>query len=271
MANDHSFSLNSIERAMAILSAFDDRPELALADLARRAQLTEPTALRYTTSLATHGFLERDGDSGRYRLGLKLFELGEKSLRARDPRAVALPHMSRLRDRFEETVNLGMRHGDELVLIEVLESPHSIRKGGQLGERDCWHASSLGKAMLAHLPPDDARALLEHLPRPRLTPHTTTSVEQLLEELEVVREQGFAVDELGTEDDLRSVAAAILDRHGSPQYAIGVAGPATRLTAETAAAIGPALRPAAAEISAALGYLAPAVLDGDRPVEEASA
>ena len=97
MANDHPFSLNSIERAMAILSAFDDRRELALADLARRAQLTEPTALRYTTSLATHGFLERDGDTGRYRLGLKLFELGQRSLRARDPRGVALPHMTRLR------------------------------------------------------------------------------------------------------------------------------------------------------------------------------
>ena len=168
--------------------------------------------------------------------------------------------MARLRDRFEETVNLGMRHGDELVLIEVLESPHSIRKGGQLGERDCWHASSLGKSMLAHLPPDRARALLEHVPRARLTAHTTTSVEQLLEELEAVREQGFAVDELETEHDLRSVAAAILDRHGSPQYAIGVAGPATRLTADTADAIGAALRPAATEISASLGYLAPTAL-----------
>src|SRR3954463_5856373 len=125
MANDHSFSLNSIERAMAILSAFDDRSELALADLARRAQLTEPTALRYATSLATHGFLERDAGNGRYRLGLKLFELGQQALRGRAPRAVALPHMTRLRDRFEETVNLGMRHADELVLIEVLESQHS--------------------------------------------------------------------------------------------------------------------------------------------------
>jgi IclR family transcriptional regulator, acetate operon repressor len=257
MTSDSSFSLNSIERAMAILAAFDNPWELTLADLARSAGLTEPTALRYAASLTTHGFLERDATTGRYRLGLRLFELGQKALRHRDPRAVALPYMSRLRDRFEETVNLGMRHADELVLIEVLESHRSIRSGAQLGERDGWHASSLGKAVLAHLPPEDARALLEHVPRPRLTPHTVTSVEQLLDELEVVRERGFAVDELETEEDLRCVGAAILDRHGDPQYAISVAGPSNRLTADAAEMIGAALREAAEAISAELGYLAP--------------
>jgi IclR family transcriptional regulator, acetate operon repressor len=242
---------------MAIVAAFDTEPERALADLARSTRLSEPTALRYATSLATHGLLERDPDTGRYRLGIRLFELATKALRARDPRAIALPHMARLRSRFEETVNLAMRHGDDLLLIEVLESPRSIRKGARLGDRDDWHASSLGKAVLAHLDREEARALLERQERRQFTPQTITSVERLLDELEAVRAQGFAVDDLENESDLRCVGAAILDRHGSPQYAISIAGPATRLTRETAQEMGADLRESAGLISGALGYLPP--------------
>jgi IclR family acetate operon transcriptional repressor len=254
---DRAFSLASIDRAMAIIHAFDDELELPLADLARRTRLSEPTALRYAASLSTHGLLERDAVSGRYRLGMRLFELGHKALRARDPRAIALPHMTRLRSRFEETVNLAMRHGDDLVLIEVLESPRSIRKGARLGDRDYWHASSLGKAVLAHLDPADARAVLERQERRQFTPHTITSVERLLDELDVVRAQGFAVDDLENETDLRCVGAAILDRRGSPQFAISIAGPATRVTREAALEMGAELREVAALVSAGLGYLPP--------------
>src|SRR6266511_2681662 len=229
MTGDRTFSLAGIDRAMAIIGAFDDQPELALADLARSTGLSEPTALRYATSLATHGFLERDAANGRYRLGMRLFELGHKALRARDPRSIALPYMMRLRGKFEETVNLAMRHGDDLVLIEVLESRRSIRKGARLGDRDCWHASSLGKAVLAHVDRAAARALLERQECRQFTPQTITSVERLLDELDSVRARGFAVDDRENETDLRCVGAAILDRHGVPQYALSIAGPANRL------------------------------------------
>jgi len=253
------FSLAGIDRAMAILAAFDGARELALAELARQTGLSEATALRYASSLTTHGVLERELQTGRYRLGIRLFELGQKALRDRDPRSIALPHMARLRSRFEETVNLAMRHGDDIVLIEVLESPRSIRKGAMLGDRDYWHASSLGKAVLAHLNRDEARMLLERHERRPFTPHTKTSVERLLDELDEVRAQGFAVDDLENETDLRCVGAAILDRQGAPQFAISIAGPATRVTREATVEMGAALRNVAAAVSAGLGYLPPEI------------
>lgn len=255
MNAEGTFSLAGIDRAMAILAAFDDAAELLLADLARAAHLSEATALRYAASLVTHGFLERDADTGRYRLGIRLFELGEKALGSRNPRAIALPHMTRLRSRFEETVNLAMCRGDELVLIEVLESTRSIRKGASPGDRDYWHASSLGKAILAHVSRDEARALFERLERRQFTPGTITSVERLLDELDTVRAQGFAIDDLENESDLRCVGSAILDRHGRPHYALSIAGPANRLTREIAHEMGRELHEAAAMISSALGYL----------------
>jgi DNA-binding IclR family transcriptional regulator len=254
---DKAFSLAGIDRAMAVLAAFDEGHDLPLADLARSTHLSEPTALRYATSLATHGFLERDPDTGRYRLGMRLFELGHKALRTRDPRSIALPHMLRLRNRFEETVNLAMCHGDDLILIEVIESPRSIRQGARLGDRDYWHASSLGKAALAHLDRDEARARLERHERRQFTPQTITSIERLLDELDAVRARGYAVDDLENESDLRCVGAAVLDRHGIPQYAISIAGPANRLTLEVAHGMGFALREAAASISAGLGHVQP--------------
>jgi IclR family acetate operon transcriptional repressor len=244
-----SFSLTSIARAVSILEAFGDSNDLSLADLSRASGLSEATALRYATSLTTHGLLERDPKSGRYSLGMRLFLLGEDALRGRDPRASALPHMRRLRDRFAETVNLAMRNGDELILIEVVESPRSLRLGANLGERDEWGGAALGRAILAQLDEGPARLLLEGAMPSR------EDVERVLAQLPRVRKRGYAVDDGECKPGLRCVGAAVFDRTGAPRYALSVAGPTSRITAASVPAIGAELREAAAAISADLGHL----------------
>ena len=248
MASD-SFSLTSISRAMTILGAFEHSTKLSLADLSRATGLSEATALRYATSLTTHGLLERDPDSGRYGLGMRLYLLGENALRGRDPRGTALPHMHRLRDRFEETVNLAMRNGDELILIEILESPRSIRTGANLGERDEWGTSALGKAILAHVDESEARALLGKAPPLGFDART------VLAQLASVRTAGYSVDNGECQPDLRCVGAPIFDREGVPRYALSVSGPGSRITVESVPTIGAELREVAATISATLGHL----------------
>jgi IclR family acetate operon transcriptional repressor len=249
------YSLVGVDRAVAILNVFDGSGSLALVDIARAAGLSETTTLRYVSSLASHELLEREDASGRYRLGLGLFQLGQRALGIDDPRKTALPVMEELLDRFEETVNLAMRHADELVLVEVLESRRSIRKGARVGDRDDWHASSLGKAVLAALPPDEAWALLERLPRPVRTRRTITSTERLLAHLRGVRRRGYAVDDEEHEVGLRCVGAAIRDRRGAPSFAISVSGPTARLGRERLTEIGGAVSLGAADISLRLGYL----------------
>src|SRR5690348_11456316 len=122
------YSLAGIDRAVSVLEALSAEAPLTLGEIARRSGLNETTAFRYLTSLAAHGLAERAED-GRYRLGLRLFRLGQRALAGRDPRSIALPHMERLLERFDETVNLAARNRDELILIEVLESTRSIKKG----------------------------------------------------------------------------------------------------------------------------------------------
>jgi IclR family acetate operon transcriptional repressor len=248
------YSLAGIDRAVSVLEAFTGDPPLTPVEVARRSRLNETTAFRYLASLVAHGLVER-GDDGRYRLGLRLFQFGQRALAGRDPRLIALPYMERLLKRFDETVNLAVRNRNELILIEVLESTRSIKKGAALGDRDHWHASSLGKSILAWLPAEEARALLAQEPLSACTPETLTSVDELLDDLESVRERGYAIDDEESELDLRCLGAAILDVRGRPSYAISISGPANRFTSELSEAMAQDVKVAADAISKRLGYL----------------
>jgi IclR family acetate operon transcriptional repressor len=261
------YMLAGIDRAVAILDACGTTPAPSLVEIARSAGLSDATASRYLTSLAAHGLIERDEATRRYRLGLRLFQLGQRALSGRDPRAVALPFMERLLERFGETVNLAMRHADELILIEALESTRSIKKGATVGDRDHWHASSLGKAILAALPKDEARRLAAKCERARYTPRTITDVDELLAHLASVRERGYAVDDEESEAELCCVGIAILDRRGAPSYALSIAGPASRFGLRLIEEIGVELKATAEMISRDLGHASAS--DGAPPSHDA--
>jgi len=253
-ARSVDYSLVGIDRLITVLEALERQGPLTLADVARASSLNEATALRYLTSLCKHSLVERSPVDGRYRLGIRLFQLGQHALRGRDPRRCARPHMEQLLARFSETVNLGMRHGHELVLIDVLESTQSIKKGAAIGDRDHWHASSLGKAMLAALDADAARDLIGSNGLTRYTPETISSAKTLFAQLVRIRQDGYAVDDEESETGLRCIGAAVRDENGEPRYALSIAGPASRVTREHQEEIGKAVRAAATAVSRELGY-----------------
>ena len=216
--------------------------------------MSDATALRYLTSLVAHDFVERDPEAGTYRLGMRLFRLGQRSLSGRDPRAVALPYMERLHERFEETVNLAVRNGDDLVLIEVIQGTRSIRRGAALGDRDVWHASALGKAVLAHLPTHEAQDSLERHGYKRMTARTRGSWQQMSRDLAGIVECGYAFEDREFDDESSCVGSAIFAGDGRVGYALSVSGPAGRFGRERRVEIGEAVRGAAGEISELLGY-----------------
>lgn len=243
-----------LDRAMAVLEALEAHPGGSLAQIARATGLSDPTALRYLVGLQRHGLVERDAVTGRYSLGVRLFELGQRAIRQRDPRRVALPVLSELHDRFGETVDLAMRHGDRLILVEAMVATHSLGKGAIVGEEDLWHCTSLGKAILAALPEAEARGIVERRGMERFTMRTLTDVDMLLRDLERVRERGYAVDDEESELGLRCVGAVVRDHRAAPAYAISVSGPEHRLRTANVDEVGEAVRDAAARISAQLGY-----------------
>lgn len=251
------YHIVAVERALSVLGAFEQSAEWRLVDIARATGLTETTALRYLSTLVEHQMVERD-EEGVYRLGMRLFQLGQRALGRPDVRHIAFPQMEALLERFEETVNLAVQSRDHVVIIDVLESRQSIRKGAAVGETDHWHSSGLGKAILAGLPEAEAVSLLEHQGLPQHTAHTLSSIQAILGQLAEVRSRGYAIDDEEGEPGLRCVAAAVRDRRGRPKYAISVSGPAQRLRSEIIPEIGEAVVVAAGHVSRALGDLVPA-------------
>src|SRR5262249_38951963 len=150
----------------------DERRDLALSEICYRVDLPKTTVFRYLQTLCACGFVTHDPDTDLYRIGLRVWELGQSVHEPLRMREFALPVMRDLRDQFNETVNLGVLNGFDVVYLEIIESRRSLRMQAQLGGRDPIYSTALGKAVLAFMPEDQWQV---HLP-PDLTPRTERTI-----------------------------------------------------------------------------------------------
>ena len=240
-----SGGVQSIERAFDLLEMLADADgALGLSELATVSGLPLPTVHRLMRTLVKRGYVRQEA-SRRYTLGSRLIRLGETSSRMLG--TWLRPFLAQLVRLTGETANLAMLDGDEVVYIAQVPSLHQMRMFTEPGRRVQPHCTAVGKALLAQLPPGEARALLERAGMPAYTPATITDPDLLLAHLEVIRKQGYAVDEGEQEVGVRCFAVAVPDTPGS--LAISTSGPQTRMTDDAAARIVPALRSTASEIS----------------------
>lgn len=245
-------SLIGVERTVRILQALEQAETANLADVSRTAGLNEATVLRYLTTLTSLGFVERQ-ESGRYRLGWEVYRLGRRALEGHVPREAVRPTMEALRSEFNETVNLAYRKDDEVVVVDVLEGTRAVKKISDVGQSDPWHASALGKALMATDPDDQWRRLLDRVGMDRLTQHTITTVAAMAKEIAETRRRGYAVDHEESDEDLTCVAAVISTPPGMEQLAISVSFLTHRLPEDGLEIAGTRIVEAAREISRRLG------------------
>ena len=240
-----SGGVQSIERAFDLLEMLADAGgALGLSELANASGLPLPTVHRLMRTLVNRGYVRQE-TSRRYTLGSKLIRLGETSSRTLG--TWLRPFLAQLVRLTSETANLAMLDGDEVVYMAQVPSPHSMRMFTEPGRRVRPHSTAVGKALLAELPPEQARAVLERGGMPAATPATITDPDLLLAHLEVIRKQGYAVDEGEQEVGVRCFAVAIPD--APAPLAVSTSGPQARMTDDAAARIVPALKRIAAEMS----------------------
>ncbi|MFE7441035.1 IclR family transcriptional regulator [Streptomyces chartreusis] len=241
--------MRSVKTAFRVIDAVAEHQPVGLSELARRLGLAKATVQRSLAVLAEEGWIKQDGqDITRWvlsdRARLVAQRVGDHA-RLRD---AALPSIARLHSDTLETIHLAVPDGHQVVLIERLDSTHPVRAVRPIGSSLPLHASSNGKAILAHLPEDEIRAYLDQgLASPAR--NTKTDPDALLVELKLVRERGYAVADEEAADGVASVAAAIRPHGRTAVAAMSISGPVSRIRPEIYHYYGEKVKEAAEAVS----------------------
>lgn len=251
--------IKSVAKAIEILNLFSpEEPRLSLGEIAARLNLPKPTAHNLLATLAAYGIVERT-DDGRYALGTALIPLTQAVRVNVELRDRAAPLLRELADASRESVYLTVRDGDHALYIYAVESPRRLLARTAIGERVLLHCTSVGKAILAALDPTEVEEFMERQMAqgrlPAFTEATITRPEDLMAELETIRQQGFAVDRGEHEVGTYCVGAAIFDRQGRVLGSCSVSGADPEIVGARLAALSEQVMHVADEISRRMGYV----------------
>ncbi|TDV54929.1 IclR family transcriptional regulator [Actinophytocola oryzae] len=226
-------------------------------ELSRRLRMPKTTVQRALQTLWTAGWICPSGaEPTSWVLTNRALHIGQRALPDLGVRDAALPVMKELRRETGETAHLMVLEGDRAVLIEKVETEHPVRAVITLGSAVPLHGSSNGKAMLAHRPVEEVRAIVgDHLDR--YTERTIVDWAEFLVELERVRERGFATNSGEWRSDIAAVASPIFDHEGRTQASLSISTPGSRMTDELRPRYGALVTEAARRVSATLGYRRP--------------
>ncbi|WP_161631705.1 IclR family transcriptional regulator [Pseudonocardia asaccharolytica] len=221
-----------MQRAIAVLDALADAgTEVGTNEIARRTGVNVSTISRLLSTLATAGLVQHVPATGRYRLGVRILQLASAARETLDIRTLARPHLEEIAGLTSETATLSIPGEHEVMTLDFVQSPRSVRSVAQVGRNSVRYATSVGKVFLAHggrLPAELTA----------FTPRTIADRAALEAEIRIVRERGFATARSEREPDLHAVAVPILDQHAELVAILGVQGPASRFgEAEMAAAV----------------------------------
>ena len=248
------YKLQAIDRAFSVLDLLGQSAKpMGLAQVTDALHLHKSTVHRFLMVLERHRMVERTPE-GNYRLGLKLYDLGNRAVQQYDLRDRVQPHLRRLVSETGETAHLCIMEKALVVYLEKIEPSRSVRMTSRIGTSNPVYCTAVGKAMLSMLPQDEMREILGRIRYVRLSKKTLMSEEELLRDLEKTRRRGYAVDDEEVEEGVRCVGAAILDSTGHPVAAVSVSGPSFRMTVQNVRSIATLLVECVQAISADLGY-----------------
>jgi IclR family acetate operon transcriptional repressor len=252
-----STAVQSLDRALRILAIVAEGDGLSLSEVAGRSGLAASTAYRMLTTLQTHGMVEFAEQQQLWSIGVEAFRIGSAFLRSRKLVDRARSVMQELMEKTGETANLGVAEDDYVVFISQVETHQAIRAFFRPGTRSPFHASGIGKAILAYLSPNRVVAIVEKTGLESFTAMTLSHRNDLEADLEGIRARGWSVDDEERYPGMRCVAAAIFNEFAEPVGGISISGPTVRVTPDRLAVIGPEVHDAAAAVTTMIGGVLP--------------
>jgi DNA-binding IclR family transcriptional regulator len=249
------YKVQVLDRALAALAALSNSAsDCSLAELCPALGLHKSTAHRLMMVLEQHRLVVKSPETGRYRLGLRLYELGSRAIDGLDLRGRARPYLDRLQERFGETVFFCILDEGQVFYVDKVESQRSVRTACTVGSRAPAYCTAVGKAMLSDLPDTEVATIVRKSGLKAITANTITTLARLKNELRAVRSRGYAIDDEEKEEGLRCVGAVVHAHSRKLSAAMSISGPAFRMTKERIPEVAQALMQAAGALSTELGY-----------------
>ena len=247
--------IQSMARAAKILEhlAYNGNNE-SLSNISRALELNKSTVFTLISTWEQLGYVQQNQDTGKYSLGLKLFELGQVVYSSMDLRANAMPFLRELAAQYGETVHLSVLSDGEVVYIDKVASPRSIRIGSHIGGRNPAHCTGVGKILLSGLSEKQLDKIISEKGLRRFTESTITDPDELKRHIRQVEIQGYALDKEEIEPGLFCVAAPIKNHQGTIIAAISLSGLADRMKQGNIEDIAAGLKETAKKISRRFAY-----------------
>jgi len=247
--------VQSVDRALTILELLSEYNDgLGITEISGKIELHKSTVHRLLATLIYKGFVEQDSETNKYKVSLKLFEIGTKRVEGTDIMNVSKPFTTSLMDSLNEVVHLVIRDKNDIVYIDKVEANNTIRMASTIGKRSPLYCTSVGKAMLAFMSEVEVDEVWTSSNIQSLTDNTIVDYVKFKEELKKIKEYGYSVDDEENELGVRCVGAPVFNRSGEIEGAISISGPTTRVTKDKVEEISKEVKKCAYLISKELGY-----------------
>jgi IclR family KDG regulon transcriptional repressor len=252
-------NVQSIERAFKILELLSEAPDgLQITRLSEKVGLSKSTVHRLLATLINMEYVMQDRQTEKYKLGYRVLYLSRNLINDIDIISIAKPFLEDLAQEVNETVHLCIEDKGEVLYIDKIESNQTIRMFSKIGNRAPMYCTGVGKVLLSGMDEAQFNIIAEKTNFIVHTPTTITSKDKLLKECEIIRKQGYAIDNCEHEEGIRCIASPIYDSEGKVIASFSIAGPSNRITmAYISDELIEKTQTTFLEISRLLGYIVP--------------
>ncbi|WP_186033444.1 DNA-binding transcriptional regulator KdgR [Burkholderia gladioli] len=247
-------SASAAGKVFAVLEALGAHGPIGISELSNRLDMSKTTVHRFLQTLKTLGFVAQEDETERYRLTIRLFELGSQALESVDLVREADVEMRRIGRLTREALHLGAFDEDHIIYIHKIDADYGLRMHSRIGRTNPLYSTAIGKVLLAWMAPEEAREALSRIEFRKSTQKTLASAEAVWSILPHVREQGYGEDNEEQEDGLVCLAVPVFDRFGRVIAGLSISFPTMRCGADTKAHYVALLKQAGRVISSKLGY-----------------